>query len=95
MNVSLTPELDNFVHQKVESGTYHSASEVIRAGLRLLQERDEMRQAQLAQLRKEIQFGFDQIERGEYTDYKVGEFDGLMADLDALGVKRAKKIAGE
>lgn len=36
MNVSLTPELEKFVQGKVESGLYHSASEVIREGLRLL-----------------------------------------------------------
>jgi len=88
MNVSLTPELDTFVHDKVESGMYHSASEVIREGLRLLQERDEKHQAQLEQLRKEIQFGFDQIERGEYTDYKVGEFDRFLSDIKALSQKR-------
>ena len=35
MNVSLTPELVQFVNQKVESGKYQTASEVIRDGLRL------------------------------------------------------------
>ncbi len=36
MNVSLTPELDEFVNAKVSSGLYNSASEVVREGLRLL-----------------------------------------------------------
>jgi antitoxin ParD1/3/4 len=44
MNVSLTPELEAFVENKVSSGRFQSASEVIRAGLRLLEERDEERQ---------------------------------------------------
>jgi antitoxin ParD1/3/4 len=43
MNVSLTPELEKLVQEKVKSGLYHSASEVIRDALRLLQERDELR----------------------------------------------------
>jgi putative addiction module CopG family antidote len=43
MNVSLTPELEKFVDGKVESGLYNNASEVVREGLRLLQERDENR----------------------------------------------------
>jgi len=89
MNVSLTPELDTFVHDKVESGMYHSASEVIREGLRLMQERDEKHQAQLEQLRKEIQFGFDQIERGESKTYKAGEFDKFYADLMELAKERS------
>lgn len=42
MNVSLTPELEKFVNDKVKSGMYYSASEVIREGLRLLKERDEL-----------------------------------------------------
>ncbi len=40
MNVSLTPELESFVNTKVDSGLYHSVSEVIREGLRLLRERE-------------------------------------------------------
>ena len=40
MNVSLTPELDNFVAGKVESGRYTSASEVVREALRLLEEHE-------------------------------------------------------
>jgi antitoxin ParD1/3/4 len=36
MNVSLTPELEELINQKVSSGLYHSASEVIREALRLL-----------------------------------------------------------
>lgn len=36
-NISLTPELEAFVDSQVASGQYQTASEVIRAGLRLLQ----------------------------------------------------------
>ena len=36
MNVSLTPDLEELVHKKVESGRYTSASEVVREALRLL-----------------------------------------------------------
>jgi antitoxin ParD1/3/4 len=43
MNVSLTPELERFVDAKVESGLYNNASEVVREGLRLLKEQDEVR----------------------------------------------------
>jgi antitoxin ParD1/3/4 len=49
MNVSLTPELEQFVNQKVESGKYQPASEVIRDGLRLLLEREDIHQKKLAE----------------------------------------------
>ena len=43
MNVSLTPELENFVNSKVKNGRYNSASEVVREALRMLEERDNTR----------------------------------------------------
>ena len=42
MNVSLTPELEQYVQEKVSSGMYYSASEVIREGLRLLKEKEQL-----------------------------------------------------
>ena len=52
MNVSLTPELDTFVEGNVKSGLYHSASEVIHEGLRLLKERDALQEMRIEELRK-------------------------------------------
>jgi antitoxin ParD1/3/4 len=43
MNVSLSPELERFINKTVEGGYYSSASEVIRAGLRLLKEEEDAR----------------------------------------------------
>ncbi len=68
MNVSLTPELEVIIDQKVKSGMYNSASEVVREGLRLLQQRDEMREAKLNALRAEIQKGIDDLEAGRVYD---------------------------
>jgi antitoxin ParD1/3/4 len=67
MNVSLTPELDNFVAGKVESGRYNSASEVVREALRLLEERDQARNAQLAAFNQEIGARLASLDRGEYV----------------------------
>jgi antitoxin ParD1/3/4 len=55
MNVSLTPELGQYIRTKVASGRYLSASEVVREALRLLEQKDE----QLEALRVEIQKGLD------------------------------------
>lgn len=69
MNVSLTPELETLVHDKVESGLYTSASEVVREALRLLRERDQIQHQRLAELRREIAVGLEQLDRGESTTY--------------------------
>ena len=65
MNVSLTPELEQLVNEKVESGLYRTASEVVREALRLLKERDHARE----QLRADVQDGFDALARGEGRTY--------------------------
>ena len=63
MNVSLTKELAQLVQRKVESGRYRSASEVICAGLRLLEREDE-----LTEIRTRVQAGIEQAKRGELVD---------------------------
>ena len=57
MNISLTQHFEKFVQDKLKSGQYHSASEVVREGLRLLEEQDKIRQMRLQVIRKEIQKG--------------------------------------
>jgi antitoxin ParD1/3/4 len=59
MNISLNPYFEELVKSKVESGLYNSASEVMREALRLLEERDQLREMRLAELRREIQKGID------------------------------------
>jgi antitoxin ParD1/3/4 len=57
INVNLTPELEGLIRQKVSSGLYNSASEVVREALRLMEAEDQMRAAKLAQLRHDISEG--------------------------------------
>ena len=64
MNVSLTPELEKFVDGKVESGLYNNASEVVREGLRLLKEHDDIR----VKWREQIERGWLQAHTGEVAD---------------------------
>jgi antitoxin ParD1/3/4 len=68
MNVNLGPVLDGFIAGLLKSGTYQSQSEVVRDGLRLLKEREDLKHARLARLRKEIAIGSDQADRGEFVD---------------------------
>ena len=68
MNVSLTPELEQLVKDKVNSGRYHSVSEVMGEALRLLDERDRLQEKRLAELKAKIQEGIEASERGEVVD---------------------------
>ena len=65
MNVSLTKELENFVNELVTSGMYYSASEVIRDGLQLLKEQEQLKKIRVEELRAEIMKGFEQSQNGE------------------------------
>ncbi len=60
MAVTLSPQLEELVRRKVESGRYHSAGHVLEGALRLLDERDRW-----ATLQAELHLGFDQLDRGE------------------------------
>lgn len=68
MNVSLTPELEKFVNNKVESGRYNSASEVVREALRLLEQHDHARAAQLREFNQELGRRLNSLDRGEHVD---------------------------
>ena len=59
MNISLNPHFERLVKSKVESGLYNSASVVMLEALRLLEERDQLREQRLEELRREIQKGID------------------------------------
>jgi antitoxin ParD1/3/4 len=74
MNINLTPELEELVREKVASGRYGSASEVVREALRLMEEKDRLFGAKLEQLRREI---------------REGEESGPAAPWDPDEIKRA------
>jgi len=68
LTVSLTPELERFVASRVSSGKFVSASEVVREGLRILEEREARREAELARLRGEVRVGLEQARAGRLVD---------------------------
>jgi antitoxin ParD1/3/4 len=67
MNVSLTPELEKFVADKVASGRYTSASEVVREALRLLEREEKSRKEQLEDFNRELQARIEALDRGEHV----------------------------
>jgi antitoxin ParD1/3/4 len=65
VNIELTPELEQLVNEKVQSGVYGSATEVIGEALRLLAERDRIREQEIEAVRGKIRRGIEQLDRGE------------------------------
>ncbi|MCE5230445.1 type II toxin-antitoxin system ParD family antitoxin [bacterium] len=90
MNISLPPALEKFVQDKVSSGQFSTASEVVRDGLRLLQEQDVIRKMRLEELRREVQIGIDEIERGEGIVYN--SIEEFAEDVKKRGRERLAKM---
>ena len=97
-NVSLTPALDEFVAAVLETGRYENASEVVRAGLRALQDEERIFQKKLERLD-------DMLDEGEASGYaEDSSLEGVMAEVrqrraarDSAGGKikvRARHAAG-
>lgn len=78
MNVSLTPKLELLITAKVATGLYTSNSEVVREALRLLEERDRLRELRLAELRKEIAIGIEQADAGQTSPLDLDDMKRLV-----------------
>ena len=108
MNISISPQMAQFIRSKVKTGGYTNISEVVRTAVRRMQE-EELREAKLASsaaaaaldeltvsekaaIRDRVQAGFAAIERGEYTDY-IGR-EGL-GQLVAVVKSRGRKLLAD
>lgn len=66
MHISLTPELENRVKSRVESGLYNNASEVIREALRFMDAHEDwINELKVARLREQLSVGITQLDKGE------------------------------
>jgi antitoxin ParD1/3/4 len=86
MNVSVTDHLAKYVRDRVKSGRYNNASEVVRDALRRMEEEDQrslrignptvedvvtdLNAIQIEGIRRRVLESMAEIERGEYTDYE-------------------------
>ena len=87
MNISITPELEKLIDKKVKSGMYNSASEVIREGLRLLKEQDELKELRLKELKKEIQKGYDSASNSNVAEWDLNQFKNKVRSRASNGKK--------
>jgi antitoxin ParD1/3/4 len=89
-NVNLTDHYDQFVESQINSGRYQNASEVMRAGLRLLEQRTREDEEKLTVLRKLVAEGFDELDRGEAI---VIEGQEALADfISKIGQRAARRV---
>ena len=81
-HVELSERDSEFVRQCVLEGRYKDANEVVAAGLRLLEERQEEERLQLERLRAEVKKGMDDLEAGRYVE--VNSPEELQTHFDKL-----------
>lgn len=74
-NVVITDEQQETIDTLVASGRYQNASEVLRAGLRMVEEHETLYKEKLRLLRSAAEAGFDEVAVGRYIEI-TGEADG-------------------
>jgi antitoxin ParD1/3/4 len=91
-NVNLTDRYDAFVADQISSGHYRNASEVMRAGLRLLEQQARQERQKLALLRKLAAKGFDQLDQGQGIELQGAEqIEGFVRGIGQRAAKRVSR----
>lgn len=85
-NVNLPDHQSLFIREMMDGGRYKNASEVVRAGLRLLEDYEEEQRLKLERLRAEVQKGIDDAEAGRYISINSREeltmfFDDIQSEV--------------
>jgi antitoxin ParD1/3/4 len=88
MNITLKPEIEQFIQAQIATGRYANAEDVITKALKLLAEWDEGYQEWEEETRKKIAVGLAQIERGEVLDSEV-----VMAQMEEK-LRKARENQG-
>jgi antitoxin ParD1/3/4 len=89
-NVVLSEHQHELVETLVESGRYQNASEVLREGLRLVEERERIEDAKLKALRQAAKQGWADVSAGRYTDVADGQLEDFVGQLGLRAVRQAK-----
>lgn len=87
-NINLTEHFDRFVDEQVEAGRYKNASEVFRAGLRLLEHQTQTDEQKLTMLRKLAADGFRALDQGQ--GLSASSEGGLRDAIATIGRRAAK-----
>ena len=76
MTLQLGSDTEARIHERIKSGKYATPNDVVLAGLELLEQREQTHATDMEELRKKIQHGIDQLDRGEGFDGET-----VMAEL--------------
>jgi antitoxin ParD1/3/4 len=71
MNITLEPEQEKFLQEKLKTGKYKTIDEVVIEAFKLLEERDSHYEKWLEETRKKVAVGIEQLERGEGIDSEI------------------------
>ncbi len=95
-NINLTEHYDEFVEQQIGAGKYKNASEVLRAGLRLLEEQAKAEEQKLKLLRKLAAEGFRELDQGQgLTITSERELRNVIAKIGRRAAKANKQRTAE
>ena len=89
-NVVLSDHQQALVETLVRSGRYQNASEVLRDGLRLIEERERMGQAKLKALKQAARQGWADVSAGRYADVADDQLEDFVGQLGRRGAGLAK-----
>jgi antitoxin ParD1/3/4 len=90
MHINLSPEMEQFLQNKVGTGFYNNASEVVRDAIRRMWTEDE----NLSKLRAAVQIGDEQLARGEGSVYSAETLDKI-TEKALTNSRNSKKINAE
>ena len=89
-NLVLTNHQASFVQRLVSTGRYQNASEVLREGLRMMEQREAEDTSRLEALRSAVRVGVDDFEQGRYATFEsVAQLRGHLASLASLAIAGA------
>ena len=96
-NINLTEHFDQFVEKEIKAGRYRNVSEVMRAGLRLLEQQAREDRAQLALLRSLASEGFQELDQGKGikldSDQELEDFMRGIGRRVSSRVKRRRRVS--
>lgn len=92
-NVVLTDYQEQLIERLVETGRFQNASEVLREGVRLVEERESRHKESIKALRAELQIGIADIEAGRSAVYSASEFRNRVKTLARQGIAKATRAS--
>lgn len=89
-NVVLTEQHEDLIDRLVKSGRYQNASEVLREGLRLVEQREALEAARLAAFKEAAWIGFRDLDEGRFREVGDDDLEAFIAGIGQQANRRAR-----